>query len=126
MKLVFDKRAKQAVFYETQDIYAYREQDVDNLKFVGVLGCGCSGASKSVASLLSKARKPQISPSSTSPALSDTDLYPYFWRTIMPDTPLVRGMPSICRVLNTRLSYCRNFFWVIQDFRRLVLGCMDS
>ena len=45
--------------------------------------------------MLTKARKPAISHSATHPILSDRTLYPYFWRTIIPDTPLLMGMPPL-------------------------------
>jgi len=55
-------------------------------EFVGYLGPGCSGASKAIVRLATKARKPVVSHSATSPSLSNRASYPAFWRTIAPDT----------------------------------------
>ena len=51
----------------------------------GVVGAASSGVSQSVASLLRLFHMPQISYSSTSTDLSDTERYNYFFRTISPD-----------------------------------------
>ena len=47
-----------------------------------IIGAGCSGASEVAAQVAQAARVPIISPSATSPALSDGKGYPFFLRTI--------------------------------------------
>ena len=46
-----------------------------------VIGATCSGASMAAAGYLTQYQVPQVSPSSTSSALSDGAAYPYFART---------------------------------------------
>jgi hypothetical protein len=53
----------------------------------GVVGCRCSGASMAVQRVAQLEHVPQISYSSTSPKLSNTGEYPYFYRTVAPDGP---------------------------------------
>ena len=54
-------------------------------KVVAVVGATCSGASMAASDLLEIFKTPIISASSTSPALSDSDAYPYFMRTVPSD-----------------------------------------
>jgi hypothetical protein len=53
----------------------------------GVIGCRCSGASMAVANIAQLDQVPQISSASTSPRLSNTLDFPYFYRTVTPDGP---------------------------------------
>ena len=52
---------------------------------LGIVGALSTLVSRPVASLTRLFKVPQISPSSSSPSLSNRDLYPYFFRTIPPD-----------------------------------------
>ena len=52
---------------------------------VGVIGAACSGASMGANSVLSPLGIAMISYASTSPALSDDEVYPHFWRTTPSD-----------------------------------------
>ena len=54
-------------------------------KVVAVVGATCSGASMAASDLLEIFKTPIISASATSPALSDSDAYPYFMRTVPSD-----------------------------------------
>ena len=51
----------------------------------GVVGARCSGASMAIAQIAGLDQVPQISMSSTSASLSNTAMYPYFFRTVAPD-----------------------------------------
>jgi len=53
---------------------------------VGIVGAGCSIASTPVAALARSLEVSQISWGSTSPALSVNHTYPFFKRTVVPDT----------------------------------------
>lgn len=70
----------------------------------GVIGCRCSGASMAAARIASLEHVPQISPSSTSPKLSDRDDFPYFFRTVAPDGP--------AGTLGAMIQLFRAFDWV--------------
>merc|ERR550537_729701 len=60
--------------------------NIGSAEYVGLVGPACSGASKSIANFASKALKPVVSHSSTAPDLSDRAAYPYWWRSVQPDT----------------------------------------
>jgi len=60
-----------------------------------IIGAGCSGVSQSASQVAGGAEVPIISPSSTSPALSDGSLYPYFLRTVPSDAYLSDGMVKV-------------------------------
>jgi hypothetical protein len=70
----------------------------------GVIGCRCSGASMAAARIAGLEHVPQISASSTSPKLSDTDDFPYFFRTVAPDGP--------AGTLGAMMQLFRAFDWV--------------
>ena len=70
----------------------------------GVIGCRCSGASMAVARTAGLEQVPQISASSTSPKLSNTDDFPYFFRTVAPDGP--------AGTLGALIQLFRAFDWV--------------
>lgn len=70
----------------------------------GVIGCRCSGASMAVARIAGLEHVPQISASSTSPKLSNTDDFPYFFRTVAPDGP--------AGTLGALIQLFREFDWV--------------
>ncbi len=53
---------------------------------VGIIGAASSSVSKAIATVAAQKKIPQISYSSTSPSLSDKQLYPYFMRVVPPDS----------------------------------------
>lgn len=71
-----------------------------HVQLAGVIGASVSDVSAKVASILQVFEIPQISFKSTSPLLSDRDLYKYFMRTVPSDTFQAAVMVDICRKLN--------------------------
>ena len=69
----------------------------------GVVGAGCSGSSAAIARIAALEQIPQISASATFPGLSDTVEFPYFHRTIAPDSE--RGTAGAL------VSLLRGFDW---------------
>ena len=63
-----------------------------NTPVVAVIGTSFSSVTLSVAGLFHLFKMPQVSFSSTSPLLSNRELYPYFFRTIPPDDYQVQAM----------------------------------
>ena len=59
-------------------------------------GCTCSDSSKSVANQALTFGVPLVSRASTSPDLSNKDVYKFFVRTIPPDSMAGRGLAKIC------------------------------
>ncbi|KAL1507310.1 hypothetical protein AB1Y20_008156 [Prymnesium parvum] len=64
-----------------------------------IIGAGCSAASATAAQVGVAARVPVISPSSTSPVLSDGVLYDYFMRTVSSDSVVSLVMIDILKSL---------------------------
>jgi len=62
------------------DVYTYIPENL------GVIGCGCSTCSQPVSQLSHAIKSPIVSFASTSPTLSVTRDYPWFMRTVGPDT----------------------------------------
>jgi len=60
-----------------------------------IIGAGCSGASESAAVVASGSGVPIISPSASSPTLSDGRLYPLFLRTCPSDASTATGMVDV-------------------------------
>ncbi|KAL3917862.1 MAG: hypothetical protein SGPRY_006235 [Prymnesium sp.] len=73
-----DTKGLTGALYLTRD--AFGGQGVS-----AIVGAGCSGASVSAAKVTDFSRVPIISPSSTSPVLSNGKAYPYFLRTVPSD-----------------------------------------
>ena len=69
---------------------------------IAILGPGCSASTLPVASLASRntSRIVQISYGATSPSLSNIQAFPYFFRTVMPNSALSRTMVSLLQHLN--------------------------
>ena len=63
-----------------------------NTPVLAVIGTSYSSVTLSVAGLFHLFKMPQVSFSSTSPLLSNRELYPYFFRTIPPDDYQVQAM----------------------------------
>jgi NhaP-type Na+/H+ or K+/H+ antiporter len=61
----------------------------------GVIGPGCEAASKGVGTLGRLQEIPQISGQETSPALSDTEAYPYHFRTVAPGGRETRQLKAL-------------------------------
>lgn len=59
-----------------------------------IIGAACSGASQAATVLAGGLHTPMISPSSTSPTLSDGKAYPYFLRTVPSDALGARCLPT--------------------------------
>jgi len=68
---------------------------------VGVIGAACSGATMAANAVLSAAGIPMISYASTSPALSDSTLYPHFFRVVSSDA--LQG-PALADTVTAGLS----------------------
>ena len=68
---------------------------------IAILGPGCSASTLPVASLASRntSRIVQISYGATSPSLSNIQAFPYFFRTVMPNSALSRTMVSLLQHL---------------------------
>ena len=68
---------------------------------IAILGPGCSDSTLPVASLASRntSRIVQISYGATSPSLSNIQAFPYFFRTVMPNSALSRTMVSLLQHL---------------------------
>ena len=86
------------------DIFTWETEtiDVGNMgasQYVGILGAGCSGATMAISKVVAKARKPHVSQSATSPALTDRAQYPYFWRAPQPDTNSLQAMTQIAATM---------------------------
>jgi len=64
-----------------------------------IIGAGCSGASVTAAQVAGGSRVPVISPSATSPVLSDGKQYPFFLRTIPSDDFGSVAMVDLCQNL---------------------------
>ncbi|KAL1512389.1 hypothetical protein AB1Y20_005647 [Prymnesium parvum] len=64
-----------------------------------IVGAACSGASVTAAQVAEGSRLPIISPTSTSPALSNGRTFPYFLRTVPTDQFASYGMVSVMRTL---------------------------
>eukprot|EP00966_Prymnesium_polylepis_P184222 4269686-Prymnesium_polylepis.1 len=64
-----------------------------------IIGAGCSAASVSAAQAASALHVPVISATATTPALSDGEKYPNFFRTIPSDTPLTVAMVDVLQNL---------------------------
>ena len=67
---------------------------------LGIIGAVSSRVSRPVASLTRLFKVPQISPASTSPSLSDRDLYTYFYRTVPPDDLQTKAMVDLLSHFN--------------------------
>ena len=67
---------------------------------LGIVGALSSRVSRPVASLTRLFKVPQISPASTSPSLSNRDLYTYFYRTIPPDDLQTKAMVDLLSYFN--------------------------
>ena len=67
-----------------------------------IIGTGCSGAAATAAHVALSARVPLISPSATSPSLSDGKAHPYFLRTIPSDA---FGTIMMVDILQTLWNY---------------------
>ena len=67
---------------------------------LGIVGAISSRVSRPVASLTRLFKVPQISPASTSPSLSNRDLYTYFYRTIPPDDLQAKAMVDLLSYFN--------------------------
>lgn len=91
----------------------------------GVVGCRCSSASIAVATIAGLEEVPQVSPSSTSDKLSDTEKYPFFSRVISSEesfalVSLFRAFGwSRVTILTTDTSYGKD---QANKFRSLWLG----
>eukprot|EP00735_Rhodelphis_limneticus_P010364 TRINITY_DN30_c0_g1::TRINITY_DN30_c0_g1_i1::g.14798::m.14798 TRINITY_DN30_c0_g1::TRINITY_DN30_c0_g1_i1::g.14798 ORF type:complete len:186 (+),score=42.51,sp/P31421/GRM2_RAT/34.71/6e-13,ANF_receptor/PF01094.23/8e-24,Peripla_BP_6/PF13458.1/0.0025 TRINITY_DN30_c0_g1_i1:119-676(+) len=72
----------------------------------GVVGPSCSGVTMTSASLLKVFKIPQISPSATSPDLSNKVLYPYFLRTCSPDNQKVIAIADLFMQWNWDMWLC--------------------
>ncbi|PIK37003.1 putative metabotropic glutamate receptor 4-like [Apostichopus japonicus] len=69
----------------------------DTSRTVGVVGTGSSLTSATVAKLLALFEVPQVSYSASSPIFSNKQEYPYFLRTVGPDTYQARVMVDIAK-----------------------------
>jgi len=91
----------------------------------GIVGCRCSDASIAVARIAGLEEVPQISPSSTSPTLSNTEEFPFFFRVISAqETPALVSMLrsfgwSRVSILATNTQYARDYS---TEFERLWVG----
>jgi len=100
----------------TQLVFAYRDSKCDALAGMlgalsltrdsfseqgvsAIIGAGCSVASTLAAQVAASSAVPLISPSSTSPELSDSSRYPFFLRTIPSDALQLETMVDILRHL---------------------------
>jgi hypothetical protein len=84
------------------DIFNWQTNNVDvgnmgQSKYVAILGSGCSGTTMEISKVVAKARKPQVSAGSTSPALTDRVKFPFFWRAPQPDTNSLQARPWLPR-----------------------------
>jgi len=67
------------------DVAATGAQTLVDAGVVGVVGAACSGATMGANAILSAAGIPMISYASTSPALSDAEAHPHFFRVVPSD-----------------------------------------
>ncbi|KAJ8030842.1 Metabotropic glutamate receptor 8 [Holothuria leucospilota] len=72
----------------------------DSSKTVGVVGTGSSLTSDTLAKLLALFEVPQVSYSATSPIFSNKQEYPYFLRTVGPDTNQAKVLVDIAKRFN--------------------------
>eukprot|EP00966_Prymnesium_polylepis_P071460 1660086-Prymnesium_polylepis.2 len=89
--------ARSAAQYLTQSAF-------EGLGVSAIIGAGCSGATLAAAQVASGARVPLISPSSTTPELSNTDKFPFFFRTCPSDAFISHGMVDVMKHLLTYSS----------------------
>ncbi|KAL1522821.1 hypothetical protein AB1Y20_017790 [Prymnesium parvum] len=97
---------------ETQLLFVYRDSKCDSVQSLAmvleqtqdafggagvsaIVGAGCSSASVMAAQVAQGSQVPIISPSSTSPSLSDSNAYPFFLRTIPSDSFSVVAMVDL-------------------------------
>ena len=73
--------ARGAAGDEAGDVIMFPQMRRYRLGADAVIGASCSGASKTAAEYLQLYKTPQLSPASTSAALSDSAAYPYLART---------------------------------------------
>ena len=98
----------------------------------GIVGARCSSASLTLATIADLEGIPQVSPSSTSAKLSNPDDYPFFSRTVSPDTDQgqVGALVALLRefgwervsIVNTDVQYARE---LATEFKRLWEGVLD-
>lgn len=62
---------------------------------IGISGCKCSTASLVTANLATSFGVSMVSPSATNPSLSDKTRYPYFARTVAPDSKQGAGIAAL-------------------------------
>ena len=67
-----------------------------------MIGAGCSGASMSANQVLSAAGIPMISYASNSPALSDDDEFPLFYRVLPSDA--IQGPVGVAMMLDAGVT----------------------
>ena len=79
------------------DETCFVDSKVPRSTFVGAIGASSSSVSIPPASFYRVFTVPQISYTSTSPLLSDKECYPYFLRTVPPDTAQAQAMVDIVR-----------------------------
>ena len=72
----------------------------DQTPVVGIQGCQCSGVTKIAAKLATPFKVPIVSGSATNAALSDKAMYPYFFRTVPPDSLQSKGTVRLLQYFN--------------------------
>jgi metabotropic X receptor len=85
---------------------SYYESNLERM--VAVVGGQSSSVSIQVATLLKLFGVPQISYLSTSPALSNKDKFPYFFRTVPSDVNQAHAMLEILRYINNQTLHAAN------------------
>ena len=93
------------------DVASGAAQSLVDAGVVGVAGAACSGASMAANAVLHAAGVVQVSYASTSPALSDADAYPGFWRVVPSDAiqgPAMADMVAAAGASNPALIHMTN------------------